>query len=137
MHCTRINRHHVAARALPPAGGNAAAQTSSMIGPSVPVHPGLPPRRFVVRPGCGRGPRRIMPVRVSGGWHTGARPVSYEPGSVVRIRGTGEMAAVLRMLGDEQAEVLVGAARRVVHVDDVEPVGEDPLGQLVAGAARG
>lgn len=57
----------------------------------------------------------------------------YQPGQVVRIKGTGETAAVLRMPGEQQIEVLVASARRVVHVDDVEEVGEDPLGALVKG----
>jgi SNF2 family DNA or RNA helicase len=61
----------------------------------------------------------------------------WEPGTVVRIKATGDTAAVLRMLGDEQAEVLIGSTRLVVHVDDVEAVGEDPLGSLVKGEEPG
>ncbi len=61
----------------------------------------------------------------------------WEAGIVVRIKGTGETAAVLRMLGNEQAEVLVGSTRRVVHVDDVEAIREDPLRSLVNGEKLG
>src|SRR5260370_39686249 len=61
----------------------------------------------------------------------------WEPGTVVRIKGTGETAAVLRILGDEQLEVLIGSSRQVVHVDDVEAGGGDPLGSLVKGQEPG
>src|SRR5450759_3209839 len=63
--------------------------------------------------------------------------MAFEPGAVVRLRGTGETGAVLRMLGGQQAEVLVGNSRRVVHVDDIESIGADPLDSLVAGRPPG